>query len=63
MWWKKFKNKESPEFMRSMIEDVNGTVVECNTAYEGKRNTTKEHWETMKLHGWCDVAKVRKLCV
>jgi hypothetical protein len=32
--------------------------VECNTAYEGKRNTTEAHWETMKLHGWTDIAPV-----
>lgn len=47
-----------PEFMKPIIDYVQGTIVECNTAYEGKRNTTKEHWETMKLHGWCDIAKV-----
>ncbi len=47
-----------PQFFQELIQSVNGTIVECNTAYEGKRNTTKEHWETMKLHGWCDVAKV-----
>lgn len=47
-----------PQFFQELIQSVNGTIVECNTAYEGKRNTTKEHWETMKLHGWCDVANV-----
>lgn len=47
-----------PYFMKPIIEHVNGTIVECNTAYEGKRNTTKEHWETIKLHGWTDIAKV-----
>jgi uncharacterized Fe-S center protein len=41
-----------PEFMRPMIEKVGGTVVECNCAYEGKRNTTAAHWETMQYHGW-----------
>lgn len=41
-----------PEFMKPVIDHVNGTVVECNTAYEGKRNTTEEHWKTMELHGW-----------
>ena len=30
-----------PEFMKPVIEKVNGTVVECNTAYEGQRNTTE----------------------
>lgn len=47
-----------PQFMKPIIKHVNGTVVECNTAYEGKRNTTKEHWETMKLHGWTEIADV-----
>lgn len=43
-----------PEFWAKMIETVSGTVVECNTAYEGRRNTTEKHWETLKQHGWCD---------
>lgn len=47
-----------PSFWKPMIDRVNGTIVECNTAYEGKRNTTKDHWETMKLHGWTDIAAV-----
>ncbi|MCI9094514.1 MAG: DUF362 domain-containing protein [Coprobacillus sp.] len=47
-----------PLFMEKIIKHVNGTIVECNTAYEGKRNTTKDHWETMKLHGWTDIATV-----
>ncbi len=47
-----------PPFWKPMIDYVKGTIVECNTAYEGKRNTTREHWETMKLHGWTDIATV-----
>lgn len=47
-----------PDFMKPMVDKVDGTIVECNTAYEGKRNTVKEHWETMKLHGWTDIAPV-----
>ena len=47
-----------PPFFKPIIDSVKGTIVECNTAYEGKRNTTKEHWETMKLHGWTDIADV-----
>jgi hypothetical protein len=47
-----------PAFWKPMIDQVHGTIVECNTAYEGKRNTTKDHWETMKLHGWTEVADV-----
>ena len=47
-----------PDFMKPVIDYVKGTIVECNTAYEGKRNTTREHWETMKLHGWTEIADV-----
>lgn len=47
-----------PAFMKPMVDHVKGTIVECNAAYEGKRDTTKAHWETMKLHGWTDIAPV-----
>lgn len=47
-----------PDFMKPAVERVGGTIVECNTAYEGKRNTTEAHKETMKLHGWTDIAPV-----
>ncbi|MCD7857282.1 MAG: DUF362 domain-containing protein [Clostridiales bacterium] len=47
-----------PPFYKPIIDHVGGTIVECNTAYEGKRNTTQAHWETMKLHGWTDIAPV-----
>lgn len=41
-----------PEFFREIISHVKGTVVECNTAYEGARNTTDKHKQLMKEHGW-----------
>jgi len=41
-----------PEFWKPVIENVKGTVVECNTAYEGSRNTTEKHMKTMEKHGW-----------
>lgn len=47
-----------PAFFKPVIDHVKGVIVECNTAYEGKRSTTEDHWETMKLHGWTDVAEV-----
>lgn len=47
-----------PAFFAPMVSLVNGTIVECNTAYAGKRNTTEEHWKTMKAHGWTDIASV-----
>lgn len=47
-----------PAFLKPVIDHVHGTIVECNTAYSGKRDTTEAHWETMKLHGWTDIAQV-----
>lgn len=41
-----------PEFWRPMIDHVGGTVVECNTAYEGQRNTTEKHRKLLTDHGW-----------
>ena len=41
-----------PEFMKEIIEHVNGTVVECNTAYAGERNETSKHKALMEDHGW-----------
>ena len=41
-----------PDFWEPMVETVNGTIVECNTAYEGSRNTTEKHMATMEKHGW-----------
>ncbi len=41
-----------PEFMKPMIDSVHGTVVECNTAYGGARNTTEKHRELIAYHGW-----------
>lgn len=46
------QNYLRPEFAKAIVERVNGTVVECNTAYSGARNTTKKHEELMKEHGW-----------
>ncbi len=46
------QNFLKPEFWRSVIEHVNGTAVECNTAYDGARNTTEKHLKTLKAHGW-----------
>ena len=41
-----------PEFWRPMVEHVGGTVVECNTAYEGERNSTEKHKKLIYNHGW-----------
>lgn len=47
-----------PAFLKPAIDHVNGTVVECNTAYEGMRDTTEKHWQTMRQHGWADLCRV-----
>ena len=47
-----------PEFWKPMIEYIDGTVVECNTAYEGSRNTTQKHLETIAKHGWSKYFRV-----
>ena len=41
-----------PPFWKPIIEHVGGTVTECNTAYDGKRNTTAKHLYTLREHGW-----------
>ena len=41
-----------PDFWRPVIDAVGGTVVECNTAYEGQRNTTEKHLKLFEKHGW-----------
>ena len=41
-----------PDFWKPLIDFVGGTIVECNTAYEGTRNTTLKHMRTMNKHGW-----------
>ena len=48
------QNYLHPEFMRPMVERVGGTVVECNTAYEGARDTTEKHEKLMAAHGWTE---------
>lgn len=52
------QNYLRPEFMKPMVEKVNGTVVECNTAYDGARNTSDKHKELLKTHGWSEVFNV-----
>lgn len=47
-----------PALMKSIIDKVGGTIVECNTAYDGGRDTTEAHRKTMQLHGWIDIAEV-----
>lgn len=41
-----------PEYFKDIINNVNGTVVECNTAYDGARNTTEKHQKLLRDHEW-----------
>ncbi len=47
-----------PALIEQLVKKVDGTIVECNTAYAGKRNTSADHWNTIKKHGFLDIAKV-----
>ena len=46
------QNFLKPEFWAPIIRHLDGTVVECNTAYGGSRNTTEKHLKTIEKHGW-----------
>lgn len=46
------QNYLRPDFVRPLVEEVGGTVIECNTAYGGARNTTKKHVKLIEAHGW-----------
>ena len=51
-------NYLKPELIAPLVKKVNGTIVECNTAYGGSRATTAVHKETIRAHGFYDVADV-----
>lgn len=48
----------NPTLIKDLVNKLNGTIVECNTAYNGRRNTTEEHWKAIKEHGFMDIADV-----
>lgn len=52
------QNYLRPEFMIPIVKHVDGTIVECNTAYDGERDTTEKHVKLMAEHGWADVFDV-----
>ena len=41
-----------PDYFKEIIDYVGGTVVETNTAYNGRRNTTEKHLKAIEEHGW-----------
>lgn len=51
-------NYLKPELIKGLVQKLNGTIVECNTAYAGKRMNSSDHWNTIKDHGFLDIAKV-----
>lgn len=51
-------NYLKPELIRNLVNEVGGTIVECNTAYPGSRNTSASHWKTIREHGFDKIAKV-----
>ena len=52
------QNFLGPDFWKPVIDFVGGTVVECNTAYDGERNTIEKHTKLLKEHGWSRYFKV-----
>lgn len=47
-----------PSLIKDLVQNVKGDIVECNTAYKGKRFTTADHEQAAKDHGFTDIAKV-----
>ena len=51
-------NYLKPTLIHNLVDEVGGTIVECNTAYPGKRNTTEAHWQTIHDHGFDSIFAV-----
>ena len=51
-------NYLKPALIKELVQKVKGTIVECNTAYAGARNTTEAHRRLIKEHGFADIAEV-----
>lgn len=51
-------NYLKPELIKDLVQKLNGVIVECNTAYSGKRNNTKKHLQTAADHGFTEIAEV-----
>ena len=47
-----------PDLIKNIVHKVNGTIVECNTAYKGKRNTNEDHMKVIEDHGFTKIANV-----
>ncbi|MCH5178892.1 MAG: DUF362 domain-containing protein [Prevotellaceae bacterium] len=51
-------NYLKPTLIRDLVDKVNGTIVECNAAYAGRRATSAEHWQVVHEHGFDSIAAV-----
>lgn len=51
-------NYLKPELIGDLVKKLNGTIIECNTAYAGRRNTLSEHLKVVEKHGFTKIAKV-----
>lgn len=49
-------NYLKPELIGALVQELNGTIVECNTAYEGRRYKTEDHWKAIDEHGFTAIA-------
>ena len=47
-----------PSLIADLVHEVNGTIVECNTAYQGGRSDSASHWQAIRNHGFLDIANV-----
>ena len=47
-----------PDFIKPLVDEVHGTIVECNAAYHGSRFYSEDHWKAIKERGFLDIAKV-----
>ena len=52
------QNYLGPDYVKDIIEYVKGTIVECNTAYDGARTNNSDHDKLMEKHGWSKYFKV-----
>ena len=51
-------NYLKPQLIKKLVDQVGGTIVECNTAYGGKRDSAKDHWQVIRDHGFIPTFKV-----
>lgn len=48
----------NPNLIKDLVQELHGTILECNTAYKGSRDTSEAHWQTIKDHGFLNIADV-----